>query len=411
MGRLVAALVAVAIVVILAPGIVPQPPNKVPRPADFAAASSPSTSPQAPALATPTSTASRVPTVPSLSPPTTPTPTPVNLYAHTRVGMLSPVVAALKARVYVPDEVTGTVVVIDPSTFRIVDRYAIGASPEHVTPDWDLRRLYVEAAFGNRLTVIDAATGQPVGKHAVPGPYNLYFTVDGMMAIVVLDSTANGAGYGSGRQISFYDRRTWHLIKALDIPYAGANHLDFSADGSYFLLSTEYAGRLVKVGVAKKAVIGVLRVGGSPVDVRVSPEGNAFYVANQRRNGVSVIDPVKMREIEFLPTGRGAHGLAISRDSQSVYVTNRLAGSLSVIDFLTRKVVKTWRVGGSPDMIAVSPDGMQLWISNRYGGTVSIINAQTGAVIKIVRVGGRPHGLAYFPEPGRFSLGHNGMYR
>ncbi|TMD25650.1 MAG: hypothetical protein E6I94_11460 [Chloroflexi bacterium] len=62
-------------------------------------------------------------------------------------------------------------------------------------------------------------------------------------------------------------------------------------------------------------------------------------------------------------------------------------------------------------MIAVSADGTQLWISNRYGGTVSVINARTGRRIALIRTGGRPHGLAFFPQPGRLSLGHNGIYR
>jgi DNA-binding beta-propeller fold protein YncE len=31
-------------------------------------------------------------------------------------------------------------------------------------------------------------------------------------------------------------------------------------------------------------------VGGSPVDVKLSPDGSVFYVANQERGGVSVID-------------------------------------------------------------------------------------------------------------------------
>jgi YVTN family beta-propeller protein len=325
--------------------------------------------------------------------------------------MFSPTVAAFPPRVYVPDEANGTVVVIDPATYRILFRYKVGASPEHVTPDWDLQRLYVEASFGARLTVIDPRTGRPTGHHTMPGPYNLYFTLDGRIAIVVLDSRVSGVEYGGQKQLRFYDRRTWRLIKSLDVPYAGADHLDFSADGSYFLLSTEYTGRLVKVDVKRMAIVGVLKVGGNPIDVRLSPDGRVFYVANQGTNGVSIVDGVHLRRLAFLRTGRGAHGLAISRDARWLYVTNRLAGSLSVIDFATRRVIRTWRIGGSPDMIAVSPDGNRLWISNRFGGTVSVVDAHTGRMVKVIRVGGRPHGLAFFPEPGRLSLGHNGIYR
>jgi len=325
--------------------------------------------------------------------------------------MFSPAVASIPPRVYVPDEASGTVVVIDPRTFKILLRYKVGASPEHVTPDWDLGRLYVEAAFGGRLTVIDPTTGQRAGAHTVPGPYNLYFTLDGQMAIVVFDSSRSGTRYGGHKQLYFYDRRTWRLIKALDVPWAGADHLDFSADGSFLLLSTEYTGRIVRVDVKTMRITGVLKVGGNPTDVRLAPDGRVFYVANQATNGVSIIDAARLRQVAFLRTGRGAHGLAISRDARSLYVTNRLAGSLSVIDFATRKVVRTWQIGGTPDMIAVSPDGARLWVSNRYSGTISVIDANTGYVIKRIRIAGRPHGLTYFPEPGSISLGHNGNYR
>ena len=366
----------------------------------------------APAAVTPSISSSKPSTVPSSSSPSVaPIATVTNVYAGTGVGMFSPGVAGFPPRVYVPDEAAGTVVVIDPRTFKILSRYKVGASPEHVTPDWDLQRLYVEASFGDRLAVIDPKTARRVGYHIVRGPYNLYFTLDGRMAIVVLDSSRSGVGYGGHKQLYFYDRRTWRLIKALDVPYAGADHLDFSADGRFFLLSTEYAGWLVKVDVARMTIVGALRVGGQPIDVRLAPDGRVFYVANQVRRGVSIIDAARPRELGFVRTGRGAHGLAISRDTRWLYVTNRIGRSLSVIDFATRKVIRTWHIGGSPDMIAVSPDGKQLWISNRYGGTVSVIDSQTGRLIKIIRVGGRPHGLAYFPEPGSLSLGHNGIYR
>lgn len=335
----------------------------------------------------------------------------LNVYATTGRGMVSPAVAADPARVYVPDEASGTVSVIDPRTFRVVARYAVGGSPEHVTPDWGLTRLYVEATDARRLAIIDPATGRLIGHRDVPGPYNLYFSLDGRLAIDVVDRPVAGAEYPGTAQLYVYDRRTWQLRKALQVPWAGADHLDLTADGRYAILSTEYAGYLVKIDLRRLAIITARFVGGRPTDVRLAPDGTVVYVANQGRNGVSIVDPRTMRERTFLRTGRGAHGLAVSRDGQSLYVTNRLAGTLSVIDFATRRVVATWRIGASPDMIAVSADGRRLWISNRFNGSVSVVDATTGRVVKTIRTGGRPHGLAFFPEPGRVSLGHNGNMR
>jgi YVTN family beta-propeller protein len=103
--------------------------------------------------------------------------------------------------------------------------------------------------------------------------------------------------------------------------------------------------------------------------------------------------------------------MALSRDTTHMYVTDRLAGEISRIDLSTLQVDATWNVGGSPDMAQVSPDGSELWVTNRFGTTVSVISTKTGKVLHHIEVGPDPHGLTYFPEPGRFSLGHNGVYR
>ena len=197
----------------------------------------------------------------------------------------------------------------------------------------------------------------------------------------------------------------------MPIPWRGIDHLDFSADGSYLIGSTEWSGILVKIDTRTMQITDSLNVGGLPIDVRLAPAGDVFYVTNQGRHGVSIIDPVKMRELAFLPTARGAHGLQVSRDTHFMYVSNRDAGSISVIDMQLRSVVATWTVGGSPDMLQLSPDGKQLWASGRYYGNVSVIDTETGNVLKSIRAGAGAHGLTYFPNAGTISTGHNGVYR
>jgi len=177
------------------------------------------------------------------------------------------------------------------------------------------------------------------------------------------------------------------------------------------MTSAEFSGAIVKVDLTRRMVVGYAYVGGLPVDVRLAPDGSVFFVANQGRHGVSVLDPERMEEIAFIPTGLGAHGLALNRDASRLYVSNRLAGTISVIDVASRQVAATWTVGGSPDMMQVSPDGRELWTSNRFGHTVSVVETTTGRVLGRIEVGESPHGLTYFPQPGLISLGHNGVYR
>jgi YVTN family beta-propeller protein len=325
-----------------------------------------------------------------------------NVWSFTNTTKLPAAVADLPERVYVPNEADDTISVIDAASLKVIATLPTGRIPEHLTPDWDMSRLYVSNYASPFLSVVDprkVATADPI---TAASPYNLYFSPDGSTAIVMAEDV---------NRIDFYDRRTWHLLKQLPIKWAGIDHADFSAGGRYLLASTEYAGHVLKVDVVTMSIVGDVAVGGLPIDVKLSPDGSVFFVANQGRHGVSVVDPFQMKEIAFIPTGKGAHGMAISRDTHSLYVSNRLAGTISVIDFATRKVTATWKVGGSPDMLQVSTDGTQLWTGNRFNSTVIVISTATGNVVATIRVGHRPHGLTYFPQPGRFSVGHNGVYR
>jgi YVTN family beta-propeller protein len=358
----------------------------------------------------PSAEASLVPTSAPTGDPSAITDKPGGVYWATLNGQIQSAWASFPERVYVPDERSGDVVVIDPATFKIIGRFKVGASPEHITPAWDGKVLYVNNMNAGSMTEIDPRTGRPNGTVIkVPNPYNLYFTPDGTRAIVVEDMAAGAPADPNG--LLFLDPKTWKKVGFVPIPWAGANHLDFSADGKTLFLSTEFSGRIVAVDVPAMKVITSLRVGGSPTDVRLAPDGSVVFVANQVRNEIDIVDTKTLKYAGFIQAGAGAHGLAISRDTTKLFVTNRLAASVSVVDIATRKVVATWTIGGTPDMIAQSPDGSQLWISNRYSGYITVVDAQSGAVIKTIDTGVNPHGLAYWPQPGRYSLGHNGNMR
>jgi len=86
-----------------------------------------------------------------------------------------------------------------------------------------------------------------------------------------------------------------------------------------------------------------------------------------------------------------------------------------VLEFATRRRVAKWKIpgGGSPDMGGVSADGKQLWLSGRYHGEVYVFDTdpKQGGLIHRIQVGQGPHGLSIYPQPGRYSLGHTGVFR
>jgi YVTN family beta-propeller protein len=344
-----------------------------------------------------------------------------NLYSGTAADRMSSTVAGSLSRIYVPNRRSDSVSVIDPATLQVVDRFPVGVSPQHVVPSWDLKTLWV-ANNGTRrssgsLTPIDPKTGRPGNTIPVDDPYNLYFTPDGHSAIVVAERQ---------KRLDFRDAQTMALQQSIPTPNcSGINHADFSIDGRYAIFTCEFrGGGLVKVDLVKHEVLGYLRFPkrGMPQDIRISPDGSTFYVADMHADGVYVVDGDAFRQTDFIPTGVGTHGLYPSRDGKQLYVANRGShstrgaprgkGSIAVIDFATGKIERIWPIpgGGSPDMGNVSADGKQLWLSGRFDNVVYDIDTTSGAV-KTVSVGQEPHGLTVWPQPGRYSLGHTGNMR
>ncbi|MET8400978.1 hypothetical protein [Streptomyces sp900116325] len=332
---------------------------------------------------------------------------PKDVYAADRAGMMSPVVKNFPARVYVPNTKSNTVSVIDPKTYKVIETIPVGHQPQHVVPSWDLKTLWVNNDLGDSLTAIDPATGKAGRTVAVSDPYNLYFTPNGKYAVVMASMD---------RQLVFRDAHTMKKARTVPVDCAGVNHADFSTDGRYFIVSCEFSGELLKVDTAKMKVIGRQKLplkGAMPQDVKLSPDGGTFYIADMIANGIWVLDGQKFDRPKLLRTGKGAHGLYVSRDSKEMYVTNRGEGSISLFDFAKRKLTKKWHLpnGGSPDMGGVSADGKVLWLSGRYNAEVYAIDTATGKQLARIAVGSGPHGLAVYPQPGRYSLGHTGIFR
>ncbi len=321
--------------------------------------------------------------------------------------MLSPVVRDFPARIYVPNSESNTVSVIDPKSFTVIDTFPVGLQPQHVVPSYDLKTLWVTNDQGNTLTAIDPATGKPGATVGVADPYNMYFTPDGRHAIAVAERL---------QRLDFLDPHTMKLEHALPVKCPGIDHMDFTADGRYLLASCEFGGSLIEVDVAREKVVGSVPLtnpSDMPQDVKLSPDGRVFYIADMAAGGVWLVDASTFKKIGFLPTDAGAHGLYASRDSRFLYVSNRDAGTVSLVSFARRKVVDTWQlpVGASPDMGGVSANGKVLWLSGRYDSEVYAINTETGNLIDRISVGSGPHGLCVYPQPGRYSLGHTGVFR
>lgn len=320
-----------------------------------------------------------------------------DVYAFTRAGMLAPVARTLPARVYVP--VAGGLDVVDPATYRVVRHIALGRRPRQVTPSWDLKTLWVSETGG--LVPVDARTGVRGREVKVAAVADLYFSLDGTAALVL------DARHG---RIEIRDPHTMRYRSALAVPCSGLTHADFSRTGDTLVVGCT-TGRLALVDLTRHHATRTLRLAGgsAPQDVRLSPDGTVFYVADSGRGGVWLVDARRFRKKGFVRTGRGASGLYPSRDATTLYVTG--TDGVTLVSFAGRRRIGRWKTAVSPGAAAVSGTGRILWLSARGTGAVYALSTRTGRAVREVALGARPRGLCLHPQPGRYSLGHTGDYR
>ncbi len=380
----------------------------------------------APTIPKPTTTSSPAGSAPIISPNAPPARPDVNIYDHIGPANANPATAGALARVYVPHEVSGTTSIIDPATLQVIGSFPSGPESQHVVPSYDMKTLYVVSGRGNKITPIDPLTATPGTPIPVEDPYNLYFTPDGAEAIVVVE------GF---QRLDFRDAHTFALHNSVQTNCNGLNHLDYSADFSYFIATCEFDGTLIKFDMASHSVVARLSIDmtpsgrrprnghAQPQDVRLSSDGTVFFVADLQSNGLYMIDGDAFTQVGFIPTGVGTHSVYPSRDGRTMYVVNRGTnivggpphgqGSVAVLDPYTRSVVAVWGIpgGGSPDMGNITMDGSQLWLGGRYDGEVYVFDLVRGGFAARIKVGTNPHGLTVWPQPGRFSLGHTGNIR
>src|SRR5437867_2013048 len=267
----------------------------------------------------------------------------------------------------------------------------------HSNRAWSLVAVLVTLTlFGGASRAVSQAAGRVEsipGMPPVTNPTNLYSetTADKLSPALANVPTRVYVPNVKSHEVHVIDPKTLALQGSVSAPRCGGiNHGDYAIDGRYLIMTCEYASRLVKIDWRARKVLGYLTLpdGGIPQDVRVSPDGAIFYVADLKAGGVHLVDGDAFKHVGFIKTGVGTHGLYPSRDGTKLYVTNRGfsqiggkpgggKGSVAVVDFSTRQVDATWtlpRPGGVAHGAWVYDD-LTARENLRFGATVGGLDA------------------------------------
>ena len=272
--------------------------------------------------------------------------------------------------IFVSNEGSGDVTVIDARTHRAIARIPLGADERprgiHVSPDG--AAVYVALSDEAPLTESDA---DAVAKIPLP-----------------LGAVTERHSAGSDPE-----------------------QFAISPDGRMLYASNEDAGTTTIADLETGEVLATLVVGIEPEGVAVSPDGRWVYVSAETSNTISVIDTEQRAVINNFLVDVRPRGVVFSPTLPRAYVTNEISGTVSVVDTEFHDVVETIDLESAlakPVGVAVSPDGRWVYVANGYANEVAVIDAGTNRIVRNVEVGQRPWGLAVSSD-GRHVYTANGL--
>lgn len=308
-------------------------------------------------------------------------------------------------RIYVTNEISGDLSIIDSTKMEVVSTVALGKRPRGIHASPDGRTIYV------------ALSGSPpappgVDESTLPPP----------------DKNADGIGV--------FDVAQGKMVRMLK-GGSDPENFDVSADGKTIYVSNEDASGVSFIDIAAGQITKTIKTGDEPEGVKLSPDGDIYSTA-EADGTVSVLDPAgtlvktfkvgrRPRNIVFMPNGKRAYvnaendgaiflldteknemlqkielgtpgevkpmGLAFSLDFAKLYVTTGRAHKVFVVDTGTNQATGSFEVGQRPWGLGLSPDGKTLFTANGPSNDVSVVDLGTQTVTKKIKTSGGPWGV------------------
>ena len=302
-----------------------------------------------------------------------------------------PVVAAAAPdyQVYVSNEKSGDVTIINGADFSVAATIPVGKRPRGIHPSPDGKTVYV------------ALSGTPIeGAPQIDARGNPVF------ANKKDDDDANADKAADG--IGVLDVAARQMRRKLS---AGSDPEEFalSRDGKHIYISNEDTKTASVINIASGKFEHLIPVGQEPEGVATTPDGKRFYVTCEAGGDIYAIDAGNyLVAAHFKVNGRPRSVEFLSKRAIG-FIPSESVGELNVIDTANARVLKTLTLpaGSRPMRVRVSPDETKLYVSNGRAGTISVIDTQTYDLLATIKVGPRPWGIGISPD-GKFLFAANG---
>jgi YVTN family beta-propeller protein len=323
-------------------------------------------------------------------------------------------------QVYVTNERSGDVTVINGGDFSVAATIAVGKRPRgiHVSPDGKLVYVALSGTPIEAPPQIDAH-GNPVFEKKKGGEDdddNADKSADGIGVLNVASQKLTGklnAGSDPEEFALSQDGRRIYIsnedTKTASIINIGSGKLEHivpvgqepegvttTPDGKQFYVTCEAGGDIYVVDTQTYAAVAHFKVNGRPRSVAFLSAGGIGFIPSESVGELNVIDSVNAKVLKTisLPAGSRPMRVKLSPDESRLYVSNGRAGTISVFDTHSYQLLDTIKVGSRPWGIGVSPDGKFLFSANGPSNDVSVVDLKTNQEIARVKAGASPWGIA-----------------
>jgi YVTN family beta-propeller protein len=212
----------------------------------------------------------------------------------------------------------------------------------------------------------------------------------------IFDSFAAIANNGDGT-VSFYNAKLGGIDHTLSVGGRPVN-LAITPDGNkVFVTNENNIGTVIdSSGLTPAIATTINNFGNGGVDIDMN--GTYVYASRSDTNSVTRVNASSNGDVITIPVGQGPWGVACHpKDSSVLYVTNYGNNSVSVVDCNNAAVTATITVGTQPEGLCFTPDGTKVYVCNSGSNNVSIIDTASKTVVNTINVGNKPTNVTTIP--------------
>ena len=300
--------------------------------------------------------------------------------------------ASQNYQVYVSNEKSGDITVINGSDNQVLGTIPVGKRPRGIHASPDGKTVYV-ALSGTPIAAppqLDAK-GNPIFRKAKD---------DDDDDRVKADKSADAIGVLDVAK------------KALTGKISGGSdpeEFSLSKDGTKLYVSNEDVKTASVINIATGKVEHIIAVGQEPEGVATTPDGKRFYVTCEAGGEIYVIETAGYTTVGHFKVNARPRSVDFLAGTGIGFIPSESTGELNVIDTVNLKVLKVIALppGSRPMSVKVAANGQKVYVSNGRAGTVSVLDSHTYDLLNTINVGVRPWGMALSPD-GKFPYTANG---